>query len=80
MQIRPCVQIEKDPIWFKANPKTVVQEIWVYYVDQEYKKTTSGNCVFVRKFFYDNIIFLLLYVDDILIIWKNISKIEKIKK
>jgi hypothetical protein len=48
--------------------------------DQGYKKTTSDHCVFVRKFSNDDFIILLLYVDDMLIVGKNISNIDRLKK
>ncbi|RDX79965.1 hypothetical protein CR513_39546, partial [Mucuna pruriens] len=48
--------------------------------EQGYKKTTSDHCVFVRKFFDDDFIILLLYVDDMLIIGKSVSRIDRLKK
>lgn len=47
---------------------------------QAYERTTYGHYVFVKKFSYDNLIILLLYVDDILIVGKNIFKINRLKK
>ena len=47
---------------------------------QDYNKTTSDHCVFVQRFFRDDLIILLLYVDDILIISKNASRIDGLKK
>ena len=48
--------------------------------EQGYKKTTSDHCVFVQKFSDDDFIVLLLYVDDMLIIGRNISRINSLKK
>ena len=48
--------------------------------DQGYKETTSDHCVFVRKFSNDEFIIMLLYVDDMLIVGKNISNINRLKK
>lgn len=48
--------------------------------DQDYKRMTSNHCVYVKKFSNDDIIILLLYVDDMLIVRNNISKIDKLKK
>ncbi|CAI9764668.1 unnamed protein product [Fraxinus pennsylvanica] len=45
-----------------------------------YKKTTSDHCVFVRKSSDDDFIILLLYVDDMLIVGRNSSKIDNLKK
>jgi len=41
--------------------------------DQYYKWTTFDHCVSVRKFSGDEIIIMLLYVDDILIVGKRFS-------
>ena len=43
--------------------------------EQGYKKTSSDHCVFVQKFSDNDFIILLLYVDDMLILGKNTSKI-----
>ena len=43
-------------------------------------KTTSDHCVFVRKFSNDDFIILLLYVDDMLIVGKNVSMIDRLKE
>ena len=48
--------------------------------EQGYQKTTSDNCIFVQKFFDDDFVILLLYVDDILIVGRNVSRIDKLKK
>ena len=45
-----------------------------------YSKTSSGHCVFTRKFFDDDFIILLLYVDDMLIIGHDSSKIDRLKR
>ena len=47
--------------------------------EQGYRKTTSDHCVFVQKF-SDDFVILLLYVDDILIIGRNVSRIDNLKK
>ena len=44
------------------------------------KKTTFDHCVFTRKFFDDDFIILLLYVDDMMIIGHDSSKIDRLKK
>ncbi|KAF3642324.1 Retrovirus-related Pol polyprotein from transposon TNT 1-94 [Capsicum annuum] len=45
-----------------------------------YKKTSSDRCVFVKSFSDDDFIILLLYVDDMLIVGKNASRIDVLKK
>ena len=48
--------------------------------NQVYKKTSSDHCVFFQKFSDDDFIILLLYVDDMLIVGKNKSRIGILKK
>ena len=48
--------------------------------EQGYQKTTSDHCVFIQKFFDDDFVILLFYVDDILIVGKKASRIDKFKK
>ena len=45
-----------------------------------YNITLSNHCVFTRKFSDDDFIILLLYVDDMLIIGHDSSKINRLKK
>ncbi|CAL1390247.1 unnamed protein product [Linum trigynum] len=48
--------------------------------EQGYMKTTSDHNVFVKKFSDGDFIILLLYVDDMLIVGQNVSKINDLKK
>ena len=45
-----------------------------------YNRTISNHCVFTRKFFDDDFIILLLYVDDMLIINYDSNKIDRFKR
>ena len=47
--------------------------------DHGYSRTTSDHCVFVKKYPDSNFIILLLYVDDMLIVGQDTSKISKLK-
>ena len=47
--------------------------------DHEYSRTTSNHYVFVKKYPDSNFIILLLYVDDMLIVGQDMSKISKLK-
>ena len=49
-------------------------------VENGYDKTASDHCVFVKKFSDGEFIILLLYVDDMLIVGRDTSKIDKLKK
>ena len=44
-----------------------------------YSRTTSDHCVFVNKYPDGNFIILLFYVDDMLIVGQDTSKISKLK-
>jgi ATP-binding cassette subfamily B (MDR/TAP) protein 1 len=48
--------------------------------EQGYKRCSSDHCVFIQRFSGDEFIMLLLYVDDILIVGKNVSRIARLKK
>ena len=47
--------------------------------DHGYSRTTSDHCVFVKKYPDSNFIILLLYVDDMLVVGQDTSKISKLK-
>ena len=47
---------------------------------QGYTKTSYDHCVFVQKFAPDDFIILLIYVDDMLIVGQNVSKIRQLKQ
>ena len=51
-----------------------------FMVEHGYDRTASDHCVFVKKFSDGEFIILLLYVDDMLIIGRDIDKIDKLKK
>ena len=48
-------------------------------MSQEYTRTFTDPCVYVRRFPDDKFIILLLYVDDILIVGQNADMIQKLK-
>jgi hypothetical protein len=49
-------------------------------VEHGYDKTTSDHCVFVNKFSDGEFIILLLYVNDMLIVGRDTSKIDRLKE
>ncbi|RVW71750.1 Retrovirus-related Pol polyprotein from transposon TNT 1-94 [Vitis vinifera] len=51
-----------------------------FMVEHGYDRTASDHCVFVKKFSDGEVIIFLLYVDDMLIIGRDIGKIDKLKK
>lgn len=44
-----------------------------------YQKTSCDHYVFAQKLFDDDFIILLLYIDDILIVGQNASRIDRLK-
>lgn len=48
--------------------------------EQGYRKITSDHCIFVHKLSNDNFIILLLYMDDMLIVGGNFSRIKNLTK
>jgi hypothetical protein len=49
-------------------------------VDHGHARITSDHSVFVKKFSIEEFIILLLYVDDMLIVCRDISKTDRLKK
>ena len=47
---------------------------------QGYNKITFYHCVFVQRFSIDDFLILLLYVNDMMTIDKNASRIDGLKK
>ena len=64
----------------KHAPRQWCKKFDSFMVDHGYARTISNHCVFVKKFFDGEFIILLLYVDDMLIICRDTSKIDRPKK
>src|SRR6266487_4225588 len=73
-------RLRKSLYGLKQAPRKWYKKFESVMSEQGHKKTTSDHCVFVRKFSNDDFIILLLYVDDMLIVGKNISNIDRLKK
>ncbi|KAL9253449.1 Retrovirus-related Pol polyprotein from transposon TNT 1-94-like protein [Drosera capensis] len=73
-------KLKKSLYGLKQAPRQWYNKFESVICGQDYKKTTSDHCVFVNKFFDNNFIILLLYVDDMLIVEKDISRINTLKK
>ena len=48
--------------------------------EQGYKKTSSDHGGVVRNLSDEDFVIMLLYVDDMLIVGKNVSRIDRLKK
>ena len=51
-----------------------------FMVEHGYDRIASDHCAFVKKFFNGEFIILLLYMDGMLIVGRDIGKIDKLKK
>lgn len=72
-------RLKKSSHGFKQTLKQWYIKFDSFIEAHGYSKTTFDHCVFVKKLFNDDFIILLLYVDDILIVGHDTSKIEKLK-
>ncbi|KAL4296424.1 hypothetical protein GQ457_12G004830 [Hibiscus cannabinus] len=73
-------RLKKSLYGLKQAPRQWYKKFESVMGEQGYKKTTSDHCVFIKKFFGDDFIILLLYVDDMLIVGRNASRIDKLKQ
>ncbi|KAG8478926.1 hypothetical protein CXB51_028925 [Gossypium anomalum] len=68
-------RLKKSLYGLKQAPRQWYKKFESIMREQGYKKTTSDHCVFVKRFSGDDFIILLLYVDDMLIVGQNASRI-----
>ena len=73
-------KLKKSLYGLKQAPRQWYMKFETVMGEQGYKKCSSDHCVFIQRFSGDDFIILLLYVDDILIVAKNVSRIAKLKK
>jgi hypothetical protein len=73
-------QLKKSLYGLKQAPRQWYKKFDSFMVEHGYDKTTSDHCVFVKKFSDGEFIILLVYVDDMLIVGRDISKIDKLKE
>ena len=73
-------KLKKSLYGLKQAPRQWYKKFESVMGEQGYRKTTSDHCVFFQKFSDGDFIILLLYVDDMLIIGKNASRINQLKK
>ena len=63
----------------KQAPRKWYKKLDSFIVNHGYDRTTFYNCVFMKRFLDGNFIFLLLYMDDMLIVGHNSKKIYSLK-
>ena len=73
-------ELKKSLYGLKKAPRKWYKKFDSFMMSHGYNITTSDHSVFTIKFFHDDFIILLLYVDDMLIIGHDSSKIDRLKK
>ena len=73
-------KLRKNLYRLKQAPRQWYKKFDSFMISHGYNRTTSDHCVFTKRFSDDDFIILLLYVDDMLIIDHDASKIEKLKR
>ncbi|KZV13930.1 hypothetical protein F511_44785 [Dorcoceras hygrometricum] len=74
------VQAKEKLVWSEAGTRQWYKKFDSCMKSQAYKKTTTDDCVYIQKFLDGDFVALLLYVDDILIVGKDATKINQLKK
>jgi len=67
--------LKKSLYGLKQSPKQWYKRFDSFMIGQCYSRSQYGNCVYHRKFSDGSFVYLLLYIDDILIVAHNISLI-----
>jgi ATP-binding cassette subfamily B (MDR/TAP) protein 1 len=70
-------KLKKSLYGLKQAPRQWYMKFESIMGEQGYKRCSSDHCVFIKRFSGDDYIIMLLYVDDIFIVGKNISRIAR---
>lgn len=73
-------RLQKSLYGLKQAPRQWYKKFESVIRKQGYRKTSSDHCVFFQRFGDDDFIILLLYVDDMLIVGKNVGRIAQLKR
>ncbi|CAM8901281.1 unnamed protein product [Rhodiola kirilowii] len=73
-------KLNKSLYGLKQAPRKWYKKFESFMIDQGYMKLNSDHCVFTCKFTDDDLIILLIYVDDMLIVGQDKKKIAMLKK
>ncbi|CAL1379209.1 unnamed protein product [Linum trigynum] len=73
-------RLRKSLYGLKQAPRQWYKKFDSFMVKNGYARTTSDHCVFVKYFAENDFIILLLYVDDMLIVGRNVREIDRLKK
>ncbi|KAL9273838.1 Retrovirus-related Pol polyprotein from transposon TNT 1-94-like protein, partial [Drosera capensis] len=72
-------KLKKSLYGLKQAPRQWYKKFDSFMVGHGYKRTAADHCVYIRKFSDGNLIALLLYVDDMLIVGQDATMITKLK-
>nr|AAV88069.1 hypothetical retrotransposon [Ipomoea batatas] len=73
-------RLKKSLYGLKQAPRQWYKKFTSVMSKHGYKKTSSDHCVFVNRYSDDDFVILLLYVDDMLIVGRNASRIQELKQ
>ena len=73
-------KLKKSLYGLKQAPRQWYKKFDSFMVSQGYKRTAADQCVYIQRFQDGNFVALLLYVDDMLIVGKDATKISQLKK
>jgi hypothetical protein len=71
-------KMKKDPVWFKTITKDVVSKFDSYMLGLGFRRSKEDHCVYF-KLIDDDLIYFVLYMDDMLLIGNNKEIIQDVK-
>ena len=73
-------KLKKSLYGLKQTPMQWYKKFDSFMGNRGFSKTTCDHCIFVKKFGDNDFIILLLYMNDMLIVGQNASKIDNLKR
>ncbi|GJT27804.1 transposable element [Tanacetum coccineum] len=72
-------KLHKSLYGLKQSPRQWYKQFDKFMMDSKYTRSKYNHCVYLKKLQDGSFIYLLLYVDDMLIASQSLDKIEKLK-
>ncbi|KAL0433194.1 UNVERIFIED_CONTAM: Retrovirus-related Pol polyprotein from transposon TNT 1-94 [Sesamum latifolium] len=72
-------KLEKSLYGLKQSPRQWYKRFDKFMMGQTYTRSKYDHCVYLRKLQDGSFIYLLLYIDDMLIASKSLAEIERLK-
>ena len=73
------VCLKKSLYGLKQSPRQWYKRFDTFMIGNDNHRSEYDNCVYHKELFYGSFIYLLLYVDDMLIFCKNMFEINRLK-